>query len=529
MLTYADFWLIVNGTPDAYFVEAEGPGEIRVPPVPFVFHRTPEFARALAAIEAGDAPTRDDLALVGDALFTALFPRPVFAAFNRAPAALPRGTNLRIKLLIRPPELAVLPWEVLYNADENVFLAARLSYPIVRVIESGTPVASLLAPRPLRVLYVQANPADTAPLNLAASEQALRAALGSESVITAIHETTPAALRDLLREPPGFHMLHYDGHAEFDAHADNGHLSLHDAGGATYPLDGEHLATLLDGTTIRLVVLAACQTGTDAPSRRFAGIAQHLMRSGSLPAVVAMQYAVPDDAAIAFVQGFYGALADDYPVDAATIEGRKAMLDVAGGTFSADWATPVLFMRSLTGDIFRENVQEAGMNEVPGGDQIDARQSQGMINRPRGPVTQNFGAQRTINTSGDYTDGNSDKRQGVFISGGTTYGPVVGSNAGTINATYGTIPTAGRSGATLDEARSRVQQASEQARQSGNADLADDLDGIVRALDAALKAANEGKLERRSAKLREAQESLARVAAGQGWLADLGALLGGLA
>ena len=68
MLAYADFWLIVNGMSDAYLVEAEGPGEIRVPPVPFVFRQTPELEQALAALEAGDDMTRDRLALIGERL-----------------------------------------------------------------------------------------------------------------------------------------------------------------------------------------------------------------------------------------------------------------------------------------------------------------------------------------------------------------------------------------------------------------------------------------------------------------------------
>jgi hypothetical protein len=38
-----------------------------------------------------------------------------------------------------------------------------------------------------------------------------------------------------------------------------------------------------------------------------------------------------------------------------------------------------------------------------------------------------MGDKRTINTQGgDYAEGNIDKRQGVFISGGTVYGPIIG-------------------------------------------------------------------------------------------------------
>jgi len=47
------------------------------------------------------------------------------------------------------------------------------------------------------------------------------------------------------------------------------------------------------------------------------------------------------------------------------------------------------------------------------------------------------GDKRSITTEGgDYAEGNIDKRQGVFISGGIIYGPVVGVNQGSVTANY---------------------------------------------------------------------------------------------
>ena len=69
------------------------------------------------------------------------------------------------------------------------------------------------------------------------------------------------------------------------------------------------------------------------------------MHASNLPAVVANQWSAYDDATLAFIRGFYQALADAYPVDAAVIEGRRAILDleVPGaptGFDAADWAAP---------------------------------------------------------------------------------------------------------------------------------------------------------------------------------------------
>lgn len=157
------------------------------------------------------------------------------------------------------------------------------------------------------------------------------------------------------------------------------------------------------------------------------------------------------------------------------------------------------------------------------GDTIDARGSQGFVNRPEGPVTQHFGSQRTINTGGgDYTEGNIDKRQGAFISGGTVYGPVVGSNQGSITAHYGSAPPGGSGDSSpLSGAVVAAAQAIATARQQGEADLAYDLEDVQRDLEAALKAEVERKTSRRAARLRAAQKQVDELAAQHPALSEL--------
>jgi hypothetical protein len=63
------------------------------------------------------------------------------------------------------------------------------------------------------------------------------------------------------------------------------------------------------------------------------------------------------------------------------------------------------------------------------GDQIDARGSQGFINKSSGQVTQVFGSQRNVTTGGgDYAEGDIDKRSGTFVSGDQIAGNISGSN-----------------------------------------------------------------------------------------------------
>jgi hypothetical protein len=63
-----------------------------------------------------------------------------------------------------------------------------------------------------------------------------------------------------------------------------------------------------------------------------------------------MQFEITDDAAISLTREFYSAIADGYPVDTALGEARKAIF--AQGN-ELEWATPVLYMRSSNGRIFR--------------------------------------------------------------------------------------------------------------------------------------------------------------------------------
>jgi hypothetical protein len=349
MPQYEDFFLIIQGAEGNYTVEGRGPGEVSVPPLPLGFAFTNELKEEVELIAQGFTPTRERMQEVGAALYDALFPRALARAFGRAYEALPEGAHMRIKLAVRPPELNRLPWELLFNPDDEYFLTARITNPLVRYVESDTPVASLLAANTLKVLYVQAQPQGMAALNLEASEQALRAGLGEQVEVTVVRNCTPEKLREQLRE--AYHILHYDGHASFDVEKGEGSLCLEDEQGGTHHVSGELLATYLDGTSVRLVVLAACESGMDSPRKRFSGIAQQIMKSSSLPAVVAMQFAVVDGSAIAFNKGFYSGLAGRMPVEAALVEGRKAILETVGGDpFAApDWATPVLFMRTKDG------------------------------------------------------------------------------------------------------------------------------------------------------------------------------------
>jgi hypothetical protein len=109
---------------------------------------------------------------------------------------------------------------------------------------------------------------------------------------------------------------------------------------------------IADSLTLRLIVLNACESAASGDGfDPFAGVATSLVLGG-LPAVVAMQSPISDQAAIAFSQAFYQRLAAGDPVDAAVAEGRQAVHSADRDNF--EWATPVLFMRTPDGELYPE-------------------------------------------------------------------------------------------------------------------------------------------------------------------------------
>ena len=76
----------------------------------------------------------------GRALFEALFVGDVRGRYEVSQlAASNQDKGLRVKLRIRPPELATLPWEFLYDVKEREYVCLSSNTPLVRYIELPRP------------------------------------------------------------------------------------------------------------------------------------------------------------------------------------------------------------------------------------------------------------------------------------------------------------------------------------------------------------------------------------------------------
>lgn len=288
----------------------------------------------------------------GGALFGSLFPAPIRHLWERSEQSLEADDVLRLRLDVRAPELAALPWECLHNGSYHLALSPRR--PVVR-FSFGSPEVSPADVRgPLDVLVAVSAPSDAPPLPAAEEELGLACAslgeLRNAGKVGRVEVLRRASLRSLqraLRWP--FHVLHYIGHGEVSG--GEGYLILEDDGGHARRVSARTLSHLILGTPLRLLFFNACRTASAPAGGTALGVAQAALDAG-VPAVVAMQEAVRDDLAAAFAREFYQALAEGHTLETCVAEGRKAVLpDVAPDR--ADWAIPVLFTNAREGLLWK--------------------------------------------------------------------------------------------------------------------------------------------------------------------------------
>ena len=292
---------------------------------------------------------------VGAALYASVFPGTIDLRFQQCLAALDHQRDeegLRILLALDPDDrevapLAALPWELVYDRRRRSFLSRLPHVQVVRYLSIPGPPPTAPGGR-LRVLVVHAAPAGSARLDLMGEWRRIQDAVGPAAPLD-IEHCTGSTLEELHRRLRGeeWHVLHFMGHGDFDE-SGQGSLLFERLGRDEHRVSGTLLGASLQSPHLRLVVLNACESG--ALARRdgqdpYGSVAASLLLAG-VPSVLAMQFSIQDEAAIAFSAELYARLAASDPLEAAVAEARLAIL--RRDETSAAWATPVLFTRVVS-------------------------------------------------------------------------------------------------------------------------------------------------------------------------------------
>lgn len=312
---------------------------------------------------------------LGEALADLLLPAGARELLVRSLDRLAPGEGLRLRLRL-PPELAGLPWEYLYVAraqgekDATGFLALDPRLSIARHEALAVAAEADAGPRPRRLVAALSSPVADGyvPLDLDRERQVIESATaGVEGLrVDVLADVTAEGLADALAE--GADLFHFAGHGVFEQSglgvrpgsvAGHGSIVLQDAAGNPAHMAADQLAVNLRGRGVQLVVLGACETAKRDEEHLWSGVVAALMEAG-IPAVVAMQYRVWDDAAIAFARALYRGLAAGLPLDQAVSLGRLQVFNLVHPRQDGlwrEWGVPVLYLRTA-GDMALPTIQD---------------------------------------------------------------------------------------------------------------------------------------------------------------------------
>ena len=425
-----DQWVVTCASPRGRAVN-----RIPAPFTPDVLHRMlSEVEKALIrsyspVTTRRAAPVEQNVRVFGQTLSGAVLAGDVRRVFDRCrQEARDRHVSLRVLLDTDGSNVSAIPWEFAADPDApDDYLALRI--PIVRAPHLIDPVPSSRVALPLRVLGVSSVPADLPALDVQRERddisRAFRERLPPGDVrVEWLRDDRWSDLAEAIRSHQ-WHVLHIMCHGGYDPEAGSGYLQLSADDGSSREVSAVDLARLVsENASLRLIVLNACESALPGAEGVFTSTAAKLVRAG-VPAVVAMQYEITDDAALTFASSFYGEIARGLAVDRALTRAREA---VKMTNDSLEWATPVLFISSEETQIFevpgtppppREPPAEEQRPDPEPGSQEPSRSQSPALRKlralpPTGPSSQmaagpgdifavagNDGAVRVINTATD--------------------------------------------------------------------------------------------------------------------------------
>ncbi len=284
---------------------------------------------------------------VGQQLFESLLPPPVLSLYLRARAArLKReGQRLTIRIVSPSEQLLSVPWEFMYDARHGMFPATALETPVVRTLGEVQEGTALQGGKPLRVLAAGACPLEEPELDYDQELVAVQAmAEKSGATVQVIRDATFQQLGNAVNafRP---HILHLVAHGYCDARSCG--VRLDDGDGNTHLVSSIRMGDWFNKWTPGLILLNACESGRVQAEVEQRALPVALAQRG-IPAIIAMQYPVPDEAAALFARRFYETLFQGLGVEEAVQTGRHALL-ASNGLIQRHFATPVFYLSRQSG------------------------------------------------------------------------------------------------------------------------------------------------------------------------------------
>jgi hypothetical protein len=341
--------------------------------------RTIEWFHTMLA--AGNIREREGIEVFGSLLYSVLFNHlgsdDLSAEFKSTFEGMKNKDETYLRLVLEfetgVRELATYPWEYLYYPDTYNEKGFQIATRSKLILTRHVPLSvdqKILAPceKPLRILIAVSQPKDTQTIN---ADQVIQS-------IEKLREASPDAIEiDRLYQPDGRsfskklkefrpHVLHFIGHGDWDREKKIGRVSFVNPGSETAAwLSDKDFSDYFQDFQPRLIFLDACQGATTETYRGFRGVALQLVYS-KVPAVIAMQYPIKDEAAVQFANKFYECLGEGEPIDVAVQEGRNELgMYLQDAHFSSrDFGSPVAFLQAADGIVVAKREEVIPKEEV---------------------------------------------------------------------------------------------------------------------------------------------------------------------
>lgn len=269
-----------------------------------------------------------------------------------------RDTGLRLNLRVDPPEMAMLPWEYVFDESSKPdrYLCLRSRSPVVRRLghAQGPGVAHIDGP--VRVLAMIANPGGGWDwLDTEKERRRMEEILQDQNLAVPVHfrwapRATPDSLFDLMQQGP-WHIFHFIGHGGTDRSIgadgdfrDEGFVVMDDGLGSPVKVSATRLGEILEDGNVSLAVLNCCES---AKGNASSSVGAALVDAG-VPMAIAMQFAITNASAQRFSERFYKSLTEGQTVERALTAARKYIRLES----DSEWAIPVFFTRADSSALF---------------------------------------------------------------------------------------------------------------------------------------------------------------------------------
>lgn len=339
----------------------------------FCYQKKQQSIKSILEVAKENKLNRTHSCQLGELLFSSLFDPVLSQDFINFYVKVVQQEQklLRIELDIdekEMPEIAALPWEFLRlpaNLNQGtVWLATDPNLAFSRRKALWNPARSIqLAPgEKLRIGLAIAAPTDLGTVEYAEVQEYLEELAEEQSekieLLPIVNPATPIKIGDLLEHKP--HIFHFIGHGRFrgEEGEEVGEIALvKKVRNKVKWVNAEDFAEYFNRHRPGIVVLQACEGGTQSESEAFTGVAAKIVAE-NIPVVVAMQYEISNAIASLFSYEFYKRLGRGEAVDIAVQNGRRAIA-LETQYKQRDFATPVVFMRVQDGYLFKQKEDES--------------------------------------------------------------------------------------------------------------------------------------------------------------------------